>query len=737
MCRIVLALLILCAGSLDATGQKSAYLAYIHEAAEQGWQEYPATIARWRETVDPSVLWGYNSPSQPIYLADVFGFLYLQTGDETYAARAGQLLAEYDELRDAYPDSYYLTRVEYRDGVPALSNFFFLPPYIRAYLRIKDSPSLTPEARVSIERDLAHSLDFQFSFPEWGAHNRAMLRAEGWYYGALAMPDHPSAPRWRQMAERIAWDNFNEWEVEDASSYIPVWLVSLFSYAEISGNEATLDTPFIRYYAEYLKRLVTPAGTIPDFGDATWDPSWDRFAAAFTWLAARFRDPELAWAARRVAERGLAAPGRGVAAASHLALAYAWADTTLAERIPTSGSQEVLDDVVGKKIVFRSGWGPADTYLLLNYRDEGDGGFDDRQYLRQTLTVEEADENDVSLLMDGGSVLLHDGGYRNGLPSGPYGSYRADHFHNRLVVRPNRRDARQSVREFIRNAGSYRPVRTRKVDFVRGSEVEMSRTRVEDPDLGHVWDRSLVYLKTEGLFLVVDAVRHTDERFLTHTVLWHTRRIHAQGPGWFDTSIDSIQARAMPAGRRLLIQMLTTDARKDGFYPEERHGQQEKAIYQTQSSHYRPGDVEVFVTALVPHDAGVDPATLLDRLTLLPRDPNSQGVGIRILRADGRVSTLGIKVDLDAEVVTANIRPRYTWEAGRMRYGDYETDAHFFYANEGSDGLSFAASNFLHIFYRGEPIHRALPNTHGLQPDGGRDRVGYTKWRFWENRVTP
>ncbi|MEZ4702256.1 MAG: hypothetical protein R2834_18120 [Rhodothermales bacterium] len=740
VCALLCALL---ATAGTALAQKADYLRYIEEAAEQGWRDYPQAVARWKSNIDPSPLWGYNSTAQPIYLADILGFLYQQTGDETHARRAAQLLAEYGDLRDAYPDDYYRTRIEYGDGVPSLANFFFLPPYSRAYLRIKDSPSLDAGTRQKIEEDLSFSLDFQFSFPEWGAHNRAMLRAEGWYYGYLAMPDHPHALRWKQMADNIARDNLSQWEIEDASSYNPIWLVSLFSYAEISGHEALLHGPIMRYYNEYFKRLVTPAGTIPDFGDATWDPSWDRYTAAFEWFASRFDDPESKWAAQMVGERSMARPGRGTSAASHLALAYEWADESLRPVKPDSRSQEVLEDMVGKKVVFRNGWEPASSYLLLNYRDEGDGGFNHREFLRNTLSVEEekmhhghADENSISLLMDGGSVLLHDGGYRNGLPSGPYGSYRADYFHNRVVVRKDKRDTLQAVRDYIRNAGAYRPVRTMKIDFLTGSEADMSRTRLIDATMGYAWDRSITYVKDEGIYLVVDAIKSTVNDYFTHTQLWHTRQVHARGPGWYDTSVDSIQGTALPAGRRLLIQFLQTDARQDGVYEEERHGQQEKAVYQSQSSHYRPGDVEVFVTALIPHEAGASPEALSQRIELLPPDSRGQGVGIRIRRSDGRVSTLGVKVDLDAEVVSANIRPRYTWEAGRTVYGPFETDAHFFFATESTDEVNFAASEFLNVYYKNRPVQEALPNTHGLQLDGHEARVGYDKWRYWEDRFT-
>ena len=146
--------------------------------------------------------------------------------------------------------------------------------------------------------------------------------------------------------------------------------------------------------------------------------------------------------------------------------------------------------------------GKDSTYMLLNYRDEGDGGLNFRDYLRDTIPVEEekmthghADENSIALLMSGGSVLLHDGGYRDYMPSGPYGAYRQDYFHNRLCVRPekiwmgqNRGEYRYSVRDsvpgqgimdFLRNAGSYRRIRTQKVDFL-----SLSRLRLQ-PDTAH------------------------------------------------------------------------------------------------------------------------------------------------------------------------------------------------------------------------------------------------------------
>ena len=739
--RLLLFLLILLP-LLDTHAQKSAYYDYIKHTAETNWERYPEIIERWKNNVDPSVLWGYNSPSHPIYLADILGFLYEQTEENVYAQRAAQLLYEYGSLREAYPEDYYKTRIEYADGMPALSNFFFLPPYSRSYLRIKDSDVLTPEMRATIEEDLAFSLDFQFHFPEWGAHNRALLRAEGWYYGALAMPNHPNADKWKQMAEIVARDNLTQWEIEDASGYQAIWLASLLSYAEIAGHESLLyEAPLIKYYAEYFKRMFSPASTMPAFGDSNWNPGWDRFIAVFEKLGAVYQDEELKWIAKQLFDKAVEENRYGVVAASHLTMAHQWTDESLRPIQPTSGSQEVLEDIAGKKVVFRNGWDPSSTYLLLNYRDEGDGGSPHRDYLRNTLTVEEekahhgqADENDIPLLMSGKSVLLHSSGYRSGLPSGPLGQFRADYYQNKLVVRKNKRDNTQPIDQFLYNSGAYRPVRTQKIDFLTFDKTEMSRTRVIDDKMGYAWDRIITYLKEDDVFIVVDAVEATVEDFYTYTNLWHTRTIHDNGDAYYDTSIDSIRSIALPTNKRLLINFLETNAKIAGTYAERRHFQDELAIYQTQSSHYLAGDFELFVTVLEPHDKETSPETLLGRYELIKPDAYPDGVGIRIQRPN-ETAYLCIKVDLDAELERENIRPRYSWDQGRIMYGPIESDAHFLYLTMGAETLYYEASQFLNIYFNGEPVFEALPNTHGLQPDGSEPKVGYTKWRAWYEEI--
>lgn len=727
-----------------AFSQKALYLEEIKKAADKGWRDNPEVIAEWKKNYQPSVLWGYNSPGYPIYLASTLAFLYEQTGDMLYAQRAAELLASYGDLRDSYPKDYWKTRAEYVQGVPAISNFFFMAPYIRAYLRIRNSGVIDSQARQKIEQDLAGSADFIFYFPEWGTHNRAMLRAEALLYAALAMPGHPNAGRWRQMADVLANDNLKQWEIEDATVYHPVWLMALYSYVEAAKKPELFNSPLTKYYLQYFTKLIGANGTVPEFGDARWTAGLEgmRFVAIFEKGAAEYKDAEMKWAAQLIFKAARKVrPVMDVAEAYYLTDAYRWADEKLKPRQPTSLSQEVLEDVIGKKIVFRDGWDEKSTYLLLNYRDEGDGGWLHREFLRQTISVEEekmhhghADENSIPLLMSKGSVLLHDADYRNDLPSGRYGAWRQDYFHNRLVVRLNKRDKHQSLLEFLQNSGAYRPVRTQKIDFLNLREVDMSRTRLIDDQLGYQWDRIITYLKEENLFVVVDGVKILRSDYFTFANLWHAQQILARGDNYVDVATDSIQGIQFSTEQSLLVYFPETYAKEMRVEPISRSAQTEQAVSQGISSHYKAGDTEVFVTVLMPHKRGERPESLISRYRLLDVSAPYKAIGLEIDRG-ARKSYLCTKVDLEMEVARENIRPRYLYSLGRVNYGDLETDAHYMFATVDNKGIKYSASNVLKVKYRGKALMEALGNTHGLQLDGSPDRVGFVKWRYWEDSI--
>ena len=182
----------------------------------------------------------------------------------------------------------------------------------------------------------------------------------------------------------------------------------------------------------------------------------------------------------------------------------------------------------------------------------------------------------------------------------------------------------QGILEFLRNAGSYRKVRTQKVDFLALPDIDYSRTRVIDDNWGGASDRVIVYVKEADIFVVFDIFKSLREEFFTLANLWHTRKILASGEHWYDTAYDAIAGSggaagpALPQDKRLLIVFPAAGFKLEGVEPQKRHYQDELTIHQTTGQHFELGETAGFVTVLVPHAAGADPNALAAAVGCFP-----------------------------------------------------------------------------------------------------------------------
>ncbi len=759
---VVVVLLLLCVAGAGGQGAvpMARYLEFARASADWTWQHYDSLEVEWKRSIDPDNVFGYRPPPRFLETAAIYGFLYETEGRKAYAERAREVLLTYGDYRAFYPDSAARKRSDYDEGVPALPDFFTTMRYVRAYDALKRKGFLTRAEQQKIEDVIAESIDYLFRTQEWGAMNRAILRAETLAWTLRAVPHHPKGKYWQMLEQALHADNWGNWEIEDASLYNAVWLYSLLSYADAKNMLSELfQLPEMYYYAHYFLQLVCPDGMIPDFGDSHWRSNWSRFLVYFEAAARAYSSPELKWAAATIAGRFLELKNLADTGLAYLLLdAYRFGTDRVRPKVPASLSGEVMEDVVGKKIVMRNGWHAQATYLLLNYKDEGDAGLLFRDYLRDTIPVEEekmthghADENSIVLLMAGGSVLLHDGGYRDYMPSGPFGAYRQDYFHNRVCVRQEKifmgqrqgqyrysiRDAvpGQSVLDFFRNAGSYREVRTQKVDFLTLPDFDYARTRVIDEVLGYEQDRVVTYVKEPELFVVFDIVKARVPAFFTAANMWHTRKLLAQGEHWYDTVYDSLQTPALPTDMRLLILFPEHHYKLEGVEKERRYYQDELVIHQTTGQHFELGQTIAFVTVLIPHRAEVAPEELVKRVSYV--EPAPEGKGLLIEIVDGsRVISVGAKRDLRMDMIRDWRRPKYTYDSGKISYGEFESNADFVFFVRSGNKLSYTAVNTSGVRYGEQVLYNSKPALFGLAFDGSPDMPGVGKIRYWRDQVT-
>jgi hypothetical protein len=564
------------------------------------------------------------------------------------------------------------------------------------------------------------------------------------------------------MAGFLASDNAEHWEIEDASIYQPVWLFYLLRWQEHAGDAEGYRSPFLRWYAEFFLQMTAPHGTIPDYGDGEWRGTWLPMTACLERAASATGDRRCRWAAARTFRscRRLLEPEASTAAAGAAAMppvpwelvdAHRWCAPWNETRCPDDPSREALDDSIGRKIVFRSGWEAGDTWMMLSYMDEGSWSWLDRRYLRDTITVEEekmhhghSDENGVAMLMSGGSLLLHDAGYRDDLPSGKWGAFRADYFHNRMVCRPYRLDRGQDLFELLRNSGAYRDVKTLKIDFQRLRHVDYSRTRLVDGHTGWQWDRIVVFLRDRGEFVVIDGWCATRDGTYTTACLWHTQSVFERGDGWMVGGYDLLPTRSpveppepLCRSRRLLVRFADRpQGRTEGTFPISRHYGPETAFYQADSAHFLAGRWSAFVTRLVPVPGDTLPAQWQPSAgteRIVPTDWGEAAVCVAI-SAGGTEDLIFVKLDLERERCPRDIRPRNPYESGVVAAGPLRTDAHFAHVRTTPAGApSWSATIVSGLGWEGGALFTAPANTFGLQPDGAADRESRSRWRAWES----
>ncbi len=720
------------------------YLALARQAFEGGLTTIPEQVERWKETWEPEPEWGYQPPGGPPYFARLAGSLYHLTGEERYAETAIEWMVRHHEYKEYFPEEMHGVRPDYAGGIPTLTDFFQMSFFGEAYLFVKDSPSLTEAQRARIKESIAEGAEYVFYFPEWGPMNRAMLRAYSLLLAAQAVPEHPNAAKWDKMARVLAADSWGKWEEEDAQIYHPVWLISLVRYADALGDRSLFDFPTIRYYFEYFTHLLDPTGMVPDFGDARWHANWSWYVALLERAATEYDRDEYHWAANRIFTAMHAELGEtvGIGDGMNLADAYRWSNERQPATPPPAVSEEVLEDLVGKKIVFRDGWDEEANYLLLNYRDEGPYARMARDYLRHTIPVEEekmhhghSDENSIVLLMSGGSVLLNDAGYRPRMPSGPWGEFRADYYHNRLVYRTGKRGRDQELWEFLRNSGGYRPVETEKIEFWTTDDYDVSRTRLTDERDGVQHDRVITWLKGENVYVVFDIVKFLETDFYTLTTLWHATTVLDEGEDYFVTGVDVIRGREMPRDKALRIEFPQRGIRQQGMFELERNLEPATAIYQTMASHYLEGHVETLVTVLVPVDRTSLFHSPIGELRVLETPELRAGVGV-VLEMNGEEIYVCSKTDLLRDIVAANTRPRYTFESGKVTYGPFATDASFLYARKTGDALRWSGMHLVGVKYEDQELFVAPWSTFTLEPDDWATGLGAGKYRYWEGSTS-
>ncbi|MGB0430739.1 MAG: hypothetical protein ACPGLV_09715 [Bacteroidia bacterium] len=658
-----------------------------------------------------------------VYLAATLANLYKLNGNIKYIKAAKHILVHYGEYRKKAGTPKKL-RAEYKNGIPYIPNFFLPPKYARAAAVVFEANICENDEKKIIQNILAQTADFLMATQEWGPMNRAMLRAEGLLLINKALEfDHYKKLEWETYANTLITDNLREWNIEDAGMYQMIWLYSLCGVAGYLNEPSFINSPKSHYYFEYFKQLHSPAGVIPDFGDAWWRSWWIASIPVMESGAKAFNNANYLWTAQNAYNINFnPLKTHHLDLALKLSEAILWGSNTLNSVKPNSKSELAFDAQIGKKVVFRNGWDNTSTYLLYNFKDEGKSGSLFKNNLRNTLSVSHekmhhghSDEQSIVFFMHKNSVLLHDGGYRPILPSGPNGEYRADIFHNKMVFRNQLLDLNNGIVSALKNNGVYNNSQTLKVDFTTNTNCDYSRTKEILVNKGIEHERIINYLKEDGVFVVFDIIKsNKNNNEISCANLWHTQNIIENGENWFITKYDSIGKWVNKDNCKLMFvfpddstnkQLLTDDI--------DRHKQQEKCISQLGYYKLNKGDYETYITVLHPI-TNENASDLIQNYEFVKTD-NCIALKAKI---NNQTHIIAHKLDLNADNIRDWPKPTYTYNSGKIAAFGFESDANHFYVNNNANALHYYSINCTKFISGTDTLFEQPKNTNEFRTDG-------------------
>ena len=646
---------------------------------------------------------------------------------------------------------------------PLLASFRTMQPFCEAFGHLRTHDVFTTDETALIQEQIATSADTHLDSTDWGAQNRATVDAAGFYFAADAVPEHKNAARWRRYGDALIEDSWGRWSIEDASIYGPFWLFYLITAAELNGrDDEFMSFVTTRFYFEQYHRLLMPNGMLPDWGDGDWTHMWHWYMAVMVRAGATYKNGEYLHFAERIyaahREAGLreAIPGytpegleRGDGLYS-IAAALRWWDNSIAiQPYQRTHSEEIIEDLVGKKIVFRNDRGTDSAYALFNYRDLGPYGRYQREYQNQQLAAYEekphhghADENSFCLLMDKGTVLLADGGYRRTAHDG----WRADLYHNRLVARLGW-PIDHEVMAYLQQNRAYGAVRTEKIHFGNFGALDYTRTRLVDEERGYSTDRIVLFLVEQGVYIVVDSIHIDRDGHKLFANMWHPDAIIEQGDfsseaaHWARSWPPRVPIREEywqnPHERELLIEFLDNRDKYSQVRSIDRRFNPSQAFYQFLYSHFFRGQRLAFVTVLTPYDTGTFNKSMLGAVELIHDDARSyRSLGLRF-QLDGAPATIGLKLDQTIGLTNLRGRPLFDAQTGSIRYEELQTDADFAFAIERADATEIGFINAMQLDYADKTLFAMPLNEHMYQGsvEGFRVEKARDKMPRWHERI--
>jgi hypothetical protein len=333
------------------------------------------------------------------------------------------------------------------------------------------------------------------------------------------------------------------------------------------------------------------------------------------------------------------------------------------------------------------------------------------------------------MLVQDGTLLLHESGYRENPPDG---IYRAAAYHNRLCWQAGRQPEGTGLLPFLRGDGRYRPARTERLYHTHLGEAQFTRVRVSDETEGLAWDRSVVFLPGLPCWIVLDSLLAVRGGLRTLSSLWWTTDLLAQGQDWFETHLRGVMGWENHKEAALLVCLppVPSQPGKLSVEPFRRHFQDELALARTWYGEHRAGRAVNFVSVLWPHPYGDLDESRPRAVEVVESEPQGSGIGVW-LRWGGEQWLFATLNDLTLPFGQEDVRPTYPTRRGMVSYGPLQSDAAFVSLRTGTDKPWAGFINGTHLSLDGQAFYQG--RLHGMFQEDRSDRPGIPARFRWES----
>jgi hypothetical protein len=474
-----------------------------------------------------------------------------------------------------------------------------------------------------------------------------MGSAAGYSRMAQLFPDHPLAAQWREYADSVWRDWYEQADTDENSlHYHAVWWEYVIDYAmnrhAVSADHGPtrstlLDDPRVkRLFARYRDQL-SPLGAMPPYGDCYgWGFEWGGWVLLFETAATQTGDGTFKQAAARVFDfllqevKNVPPHLASYEDMAHLASAYLYTSDDVPLRdLPTESKLLMRKELFllpvperkEKKTWFTLGPGEIPDKLVL--RSGADGlyaAFD----LLPLAGHGHSSAPALVALTDHDTALLTDTCYEDRLAEDHSLLYLKRLHGGRVISGP--------------------PTRLTVTQFTRRPDLAYCATEMTDYAGWGTRLRRAMFLAKGRFLWVADEAQFAQPMTVSVGPLWQAGEVAARGPNWFDVTWNEPRGFLWTwrnGDRRLLVFFVPRQQAVVGCqyqaWKTQRAVQQWSppyCLYQKQAGYAaEPGAQLRFDTILIPHGPAEDPAALAGSITA----GSSPGCRWVKLSRDGRV----------------------------------------------------------------------------------------------------